>query len=74
VCTVTNEQTLVDAFSGQTGTLAMPWATSGRQFKLMGHLSGSAATTGGLSIDILEKSIAAPEGFTVISGMAETLE
>jgi type IV pilus assembly protein PilY1 len=74
VCTSTNEQTLVDAFSGQTATLAMPWATSGRQFKLMGHLSGSASTTGGLSIDILEESITAPEGFTVISGMAESLE
>jgi hypothetical protein len=52
----------------------MPWATSGRQFKLMGHLSGSSTTSGGLSIQILEESIGAPEGFTVVSGMADTLE
>jgi hypothetical protein len=52
----------------------MPTATSGREFKLMGHLSGSSTTSGGLSIDILEEQIDAPEGFTVISGMAETLE
>jgi len=52
----------------------MPYATSGREFRLMGHLSGSAATSGGLSIDILDEAITTPDGFTVISGMADTLE
>jgi hypothetical protein len=52
----------------------MPYASSGREFKLMGHLSGAGATSGGLSINILEEAITAPEGFTVISGMADTLE
>jgi hypothetical protein len=52
----------------------MPYATSGREFKLMGHLSGSASTSGGLSINILEEAITAPDGFTIISGMADTLE
>jgi hypothetical protein len=53
----------------------MPYASSGREFRLMGHLSGAAWTTGGLSIAVLDEGgIAAPEGFTVISGMAETLE
>jgi hypothetical protein len=40
----------------------------------MAHLSGSTAVSGGLSIQILEESISAPQGFTVISGMADTLE
>ena len=40
----------------------------------MGHLSGSASTSGGLSINTLDETITAPEGFTVISGMADTLE
>ena len=52
----------------------MPYATSGREFKLMGHLSGSTAVSGGLSIAILEERIQAPQGFTVVSGMAETME
>ena len=52
----------------------MPYATSGREFKLMAHLSGSTAISGGLSIAILEEGINAPEGFTVVSGMAETME
>lgn len=72
VCTTTQSAMLTDPFGG--GFLAMPVATSGRQFKLMAHLSGSASTSGGLSINILEENIAAPQGFTVISGMAETLE
>jgi hypothetical protein len=74
VCTTTQSVAITDPFSGTTGFLAMPWATSGRQFKLMGHLSGSTSSTGGLSIDILEEAITAPESFTVISGMADTLE
>jgi hypothetical protein len=74
VCTSTQSVGITDPFTGAFSTLAMPWATSGRQFKLMGHLSGSSSTSGGLSIQILEESIAAPEGFTVISGMADTLE
>ena len=73
VCTVTESVSVVDPFGGG-GTLAMPYATSGREFKLMGHLSGSTALSGGLSIAILEENIGAPEGFTVISGMAETME
>jgi hypothetical protein len=40
----------------------------------MGHLSGSASTSGGLSINILEEAITAPEGFSVVCGMADTLE
>jgi hypothetical protein len=40
----------------------------------MGHLSGSTSVSGGLSIEILEEAIGAPQGFTVISGMGETLE
>lgn len=74
VCTITDSITVTDPFTGATGTLAMPWATSGREFKLMAHLSGSSSLSGGLSIAILEESINAPEGFTVVSGMAETLE
>jgi type IV pilus assembly protein PilY1 len=74
VCTSTQSVGITDPFTGAFSTLAMPWATSGRQFKLMGHLSGSSTTSGGLSIQILEESIGAPEGFTVVSGMADTLE
>jgi type IV pilus assembly protein PilY1 len=74
VCTTTQDVDVTDPFDGTTATLAMPYATSGREFKLMGHLSGSAATSGGLSINILEEAITAPDGFTVISGMADTLE
>ncbi|MDH4281537.1 MAG: PilC/PilY family type IV pilus protein [Myxococcales bacterium] len=74
VCTQSTASIMVtDPFLG-TNTLAMPWASSGRQFKLMAHLSGSSGSTGGLSINILEEAITAPEGFTVVSGMAETLE
>ncbi len=73
VCTTTQSTTLTDPFGG-TATLAMPVASSGRQFKLMGHLSGSTSVSGGLSIQLLEESISAPQGFTVISGMADTLE
>ncbi|UCH30660.1 MAG: hypothetical protein JSV06_06445, partial [Myxococcales bacterium] len=50
VCTLTQSVSVTDPFSGTTATLAMPWATSGREFKLMAHLSGSTAITGGLSI------------------------
>jgi hypothetical protein len=74
VCTTTQSVNITDPFDGTTATLAMPYATSGREFKLMAHLSGSSGTTGGLSINILEETVTAPEGFTVISGMADTLE
>ena len=74
VCTLTDNITVTDPFTGLTSTLAMPWATSGREFKLMAHLSGSSALSGGLSIAILEEGITAPEGFTVVTGMAETME
>jgi type IV pilus assembly protein PilY1 len=74
VCTSTSSVDVTDPFDGTTSTLAMPYATSGREFKLMGHLSGSSGTSGGLSINILEEGISAPDGFTVVSGMADTLE
>jgi type IV pilus assembly protein PilY1 len=74
VCTLTQSINVIDPFTGASRTLAMPYATSGREFKLMGHLSGSSALSGGLSIAILEENIGAPEGFTVVSAMAETLE
>ena len=74
VCTTTTSVDVTDPFDGTTSTLALPDATSGREFKLMAHLSGSSTTTGGLSINILEETVTAPEGFTVVSGMADTLE
>ncbi len=76
VCLTTKEITITDPFDGKTvGFLAMPVATSGREFKLMGHLSGSAAIpVNQLAINILEQAIKAPEAFTVVSGMADTLE
>ncbi len=74
VCTATSGVNVTDPFDGTVSTLAMPYATSGREFKLMGHLSGSVSTSGGLSINILEEAITAPDGFTVVSGMADTLE
>lgn len=74
VCTITQSVTVTDPFTGVGSTLAMPYATSGRAFKLMAHLSGSSALSGGLAIAILEETITAPEGFTTVSGMAETLE
>jgi type IV pilus assembly protein PilY1 len=74
VCTTTQGVTITDPFDGTTATLAMPSASSGREFRLMGHLSGSAGSVDGLSINVLDEGITAPEGFTVISGMADTLE
>ena len=73
VCTTTQSVSVTDPFGG-TATLAMPYASSGREFRLTGHLSGSASVTGGLSINTLDETITAPEGFTVISGMADALE
>jgi type IV pilus assembly protein PilY1 len=74
VCTLTESISITDPFTGVASTLAMPYATSGRAFKLMAHLSGSSALSSGLSIAVLEENIGAPEGFTVVSAMAETLE
>ncbi|MDH3655873.1 MAG: PilC/PilY family type IV pilus protein [Myxococcales bacterium] len=75
VCVTTQDITITDPFDGTSATLAMPVATSGREFKLMGHLSGSAAMpVNQLTINILEQGIQAPEAFTVVSGMADTLE
>jgi hypothetical protein len=74
VCTSTQDDTPVTDPFGLVGTIPMPTASSGRQFRLTGHLSGSATTSGGLSINTLDESITAPDGFTVISGMADTLE
>ncbi|RLB48072.1 MAG: hypothetical protein DRH23_09390, partial [Deltaproteobacteria bacterium] len=74
VCTTTQGIDVTDPFTGTTATLAMPYSTSGRQFQLMGHLSGSGVTTGGLAINVLEEGITAPDNFTVVSGMADTLE
>jgi hypothetical protein len=59
---------------GSSFTLAMPVNTSGREFKLVAHLSGSGTPVSGLSIDVLNETITAPETFTTVSGMAETLE
>ncbi|MGB8329933.1 MAG: hypothetical protein WCE62_07380, partial [Polyangiales bacterium] len=74
VCTTTQDVNLTDPFTGTSLTIAMPFSSSGRAFKLMGHLSGSGAGVGGLSINILEETITAPEGFTIISGMGESVE
>lgn len=74
VCTTTQDVNITDPFDGTPLTIAMPFSSSGRAFKLMGHLSGSGSGVGGLSINILEEEVTAPEGFTIISGMAETLE
>ncbi len=74
VCTEVQSISVTDPFSGTTSTLAMPVATSGRKFELLAHLSGSSGSTGGLAINVLEEAITAPEGFTVISGMADTME
>ena len=52
VCTTTQSVNITDPFDGTVSTLAMPSATSGREFRLMAHLSGSASTSGGLSINI----------------------
>jgi type IV pilus assembly protein PilY1 len=74
-CVTTTNVPIVDPFDGTTGSLQMPVATSGREFKLMGHLSGSAGVpVNQLAINILEQGIQAPEAFTVVSGMADTLE
>jgi hypothetical protein len=74
VCTTTQGIDITDPFTGAFSTIPMPSATSGREFKLMAHLSGSIPTTSGLSINILEEAVTAPDGFTVVSGMADTLE
>ncbi len=74
VCTTTQNTSITDPFDGTTSTIAMPWSSSGRAFKLMAHLSGSGETVGGLSINLLEETISAPKGFTVVSGMAESVE
>ena len=74
VCTVTQDISVTDPFTGAARTLAMPYATSGREFKLTAHLSGSTALSGGLRIAVLDEGIGAPEGFTSVSAMAETLE
>ncbi len=75
VCVTTLDVPIVDPFDGTSGTLAMPVATSGRDFRLMGHLSGSAGIpVNQLAINILEQAIRTPEAFTVVSGMADTLE
>ena len=56
VCTMSQSMSpITDPFDGTSATLAMPYATSGREFKLMAHLSGSASTSGGLSIEVLEE-------------------
>ncbi len=75
VCVTTTSVPIVDPFDGSTPTLQMPVATSGRVNKLMGHLSGSDdVPPNQLAINILEQGIQPPETFTVVSGMADTLE
>ena len=73
VCTSLSSVLVTDPF-GSSFTLAMPVNTSGREFKLVAHLSGSGTPVSGLSIDVLNETITAPETFTTVSGMAETLE
>ncbi|MDH3845381.1 MAG: hypothetical protein OES69_15660, partial [Myxococcales bacterium] len=73
VCTTLASVPVTDPFGGPL-SLMMPVNTSGREFKLMAHLSGSGTPVSGLSIDVLGETITAPEMFTVVSGMAETLE
>ncbi|MGB5521007.1 MAG: hypothetical protein WBM26_09980 [Polyangiales bacterium] len=76
VCvTVQMDTEITDPFDGTSVSLAMPVAASSREFKLMGHLSGSAGVpVNQLAINILEQGIQAPQAFTVVSGMADTLE
>jgi hypothetical protein len=74
VCTDTQNVSVTDPFTGVASTLAMPVATSGRQFELLAHLSGSSGSTGGLAINVLEEAITAPEGFTVSCGTGDTME
>ena len=74
ICVTTQDINVTDPFGGPV-TLKMPVSSSGREFKLIGHLSGSAAIpVNQLAINILEEGIKAPEGFTVVGCMAETLE
>jgi len=74
ICVTTQDITVTDPFAGPIA-LKMPVASSGREFKLMGHLSGSAGIpVNQLTINILEEGIKAPEGFTAVGCMAETLE
>ncbi len=72
VCTTLANSAITDPFG--VGSLTFPVNTSGRQFKLVAALSGSGTPVGGLSIDVLGESIAAPETFTAVSGMGESLE
>jgi hypothetical protein len=74
VCTETQGIGVLDPFTGLLNTLAMPVATSGRQFELLAHLSGSSGSTGGLAINVLEEAITAPEGFTVSCGSGDSME
>jgi len=76
VCTTFASVAVTDPF-GVSSTLAMPVNTSGREFKLMATLSGSNTPVSGLTIDVLDNasSLGGPgQAFTVVSGMAETLE
>lgn len=73
VCTVFNNFSVTDPF-GITSSLALPTVTSGREFRLIATLGGGSTPVDGLSIDVLDQEITAPENFTMVSGMAETLE
>ncbi|MEM7139276.1 MAG: hypothetical protein AAF500_22080 [Myxococcota bacterium] len=72
VCNEFTDITITDPFG--PGTLALPTATSGREFKLIATLGGGSTPIDGLSIDVLDERITAPDTFTVVSGMAESLE
>ena len=74
ICIELADVSITDPF-GNLGTLSMPVNTSGLQFEVLATLSGGGgAAASGLSIDVVNERIAAPEFFTTISGMAETLE
>ncbi|MEM8606802.1 MAG: hypothetical protein AAGF92_06835 [Myxococcota bacterium] len=72
VCNTFTSITITDPFG--PGALALPTATSGRQFKLLATLGGGSSPAGGLSIDVIDEDIGTPDNFTTVSGMGETLE
>lgn len=73
VCNEFTSFTVTDPF-GLTSSLALPTATSGREFRLLASLGGGSTPVDGLSIDVLDRRITTPDSFTVVSGMAETME
>jgi type IV pilus assembly protein PilY1 len=74
ICTTTVPVSPVDPFLGQLIDVPVPSQTSGRKFKLTAPLSGSKSTTGGKSIEVLDKSISNLQSSTNVTGMADSLE